>query len=903
MGWTDLWLRVRALLSRRRAEQEMDEELAFHLEMERSRKGLTEPQARAAFGGVEQVREQCREVRGLLLLENLGRDLRYGLRMLRKSPAFTAVAVLSLAIGIGANTAVFTLVDAVLLRRLPVKNPEQLVVFQWGAKKGYSTLNSSYSSSGSNAQEWTENVFSWRIFQEMRNRRPHFESVFGFSQMPQLNVAANGQAIVTGGLAVTGNYFQGLGVRMAAGRPILSDDDRANGGLAAVISYGLWERSFGLDPAVVGKSISIDSQLCTIVGVTPRDFVGVSMGGFWRAPRIDVTLPIVAREQFDTQRHAGQAPWFGDDLYWVQAMGRLTSPAMRSAAAAELAAIVVVNATEVTRREMAINPPHLILEDGSQGLSMLRQTYRKPLLVLFVVVGLTLLMACTNLAALLLAHVGARQREITIRLASGANRGRLIRQLLVEAALLSTGGVLVGLAFASWGVRALLALIAVGRTPILMDVPQDLRVLGFTTAVALLTTMFFAVAPAVRATAVDLARGLREDTPASSATRFGAIRVLVSLQIAVAMLLLSGATLFSRTLSNLRSVQLGFNPRQLVVFDIDPASNGYRDERLVQFYPHLVDRLRQVSGVTGVTLAGQRLIDGIFSNGRITVEGASNARCSVFFNWVGPEFFEVHQMAVVAGRGLEKRDMVAAPTRAVVNETAARACFGGAPLGRRYRRGESTAEVVGVVRDAVYDRLRNEPPPTVFFPYPSFSPTSPPMSVVVRSAGSTVQSVSGIRRAMAEIDPNLPLVRLKTMEAQLEDTLAQERLFASLVSIFGAISLTLACVGLYSLVASAVTRRTREIGVRIALGATRSSVLRMLLQQVALAALVGVALGLPAVWTLSHLVENQLFGVKPHDPASLGIAALIVVVAALAAAIRPALKAIRIDPVRALRYE
>ncbi len=899
MGWTDLWLRIRALLSRRRAENELEEELAFHLEMESRRKGLTRPAAMAAFGGVEQVREQCRDVRGLALLENLGRDVRYGFRMLRKSPAFTATAVLSLAIGIGANTAVFTLVDAVLLRLLPVKHPEQLAVLRWGAKKGYSSISLTYASSSGDAHSWRNNVFTWRTFREMRDRHPDFENVFGFSQMPQLNVAVNGQALVTGGLAVTGNYFAGLGIGMAAGRSIVSDNDTASGGLTAVISYGLWERVFGGDPGAIGKSISIDSHLCTIVGVTPKGFAGVSAGGFWRAPT-DVTLPIVAREQLDTQGHTA---WFGEDLYWVQAMGRLRNPSRRAAAASQLTGILVANATEDTRREMAMNPPHVILEDGSQGLSMLRDTYRKPLLVLFAVVALTLLMACTNLAALLLARAATRQREITIRLATGAKRSRLIRQLLVEGALLAIGGALAGLALAAWGVRALLALIAAGPAPILIDIHPDLRIVGFTATVAVLTTLLFSLAPAVRATGVDVARGLKEDTPASSSTRFGAIRVLVALQIAVALLLLSGATLFDRTLSNLRSVHLGFNPHRLIVFDVAPASNGYRGESVAQFYPRLLDRLRQVRGVTGATLVGQRLVDGGSSSGPISVEGSTANRCNVNFNWVGPDFFDVLQMPLVGGRTLETRDMTPAPQVAVVNEAAARKCFGGVALGKRCRRGDSVIEVAGVVKDAIYEQVRRESPPTVFRPYPSFPALGQQMTVVVRSTGNSAEAVSGIRQAVGELDRTLPLMRLKTMEAQVDDTLAQERLFASLVSLFGVITLALAGVGLYGLVASSVTSRTREIGLRMALGARRVSVLRMVLRQVALTAVAGIALGLPATWALSRLIETQLFGVKPHDLAALAIPAAGVVATAIAAALWPALRAIRIDPVRALRYE
>jgi predicted permease len=911
MGWTDLVLRLRALVRYGRAESELDEELRFHMEMEARKQrvnGLVDEEARRSarvrFGGVEQVREECRDVRGLTLIENLARDVRYGARMLRKTPGFTAIAVLSLAIGIGANTAVFSLVDAVMLRMLPVRNPEQLVVVKWGAHADLS-LNSTWAEGGDDGHGgWTNNVFSWAVFSELRARSRTVTDVIGFSPLGPVSVVANGQALPAGAMVISGNYFPALGVETVIGRPIADDDDAAGGLPSAVITYRLWDRVFGRDPSAIGKTLYINRQPCTIVGVTPKNFFGVSAGGFIGTPQVDIMLPIRFRDRMQV---VGQKPlaWFVDEMCWIQVMGRL-KPGRDAAAKSELAAMVKANLPDKARSQLGSETPRVYLDPGGQGLDSLRLACKEPLLILMAVVGLTLLMACTNLAGLLMARATARQREIMLRLAVGASRGRLVRQLLVEGAVLSAAGAIAALAVAWWGVRALLAMAASRSAPI-PPVTPDARVFVFTAAVSLAATFLFALAPALRATHVDVAAGLKQDT--GPALRFGSGSILVALQVAVALVLLVGATLFTRSLVNLQSLPLGFNPHKLVLFDIAPGENGYDETRGNQLYERVRERLNQSPGVIGATLSANRLISGWVSNGPILPDGAPDRKnVQAYWNLVGPDFFEVMKIPVVAGRGIEPRDMGATPRIAVMNESLARQCFGGElPVGRRFRwswKKDWDVEVIGVVKDAKFDRLRGDAPPTFYLPYTQ-APFGfqPQMSFEVRMAGDTADAAAAIRRAVAGIDRTLPVMNVNTQEMQIDDSLAQEHAFATLVSLFSAITLALACVGLYGAVAYTVTRRTRELGVRMALGANRIAVLRMLLGQVALTVAAGLALGLPATWMLTRIVESQLYGIKPHDPASITLACAGVAGVAMIAAFLPARRAMRIDPVRALRYE
>jgi len=446
MGIADLLLRTRALLGRKRVEGELNDELNFHLEMEARKnraRGMPGEQAKrralVQFGGVAQVQEECRERRGVMALENLARDIRYGARLLRKSPLFTGIAVFSLAIGIGANTAVFSLVDTVLLRMLPVRNPEELVLARWGTHQDLE-LNAAYSTGRNDGHGVnTRNVFSWSMLSAMRSESRTLDAVIGFSPLGTVNVASGAQALTTGAILASGNYFQGLGVGVVVGRALSDDDDTANGLPAAVISYRLFERMFSADPAAIGKTLYVNGQPCTMIGVTPKEFFGVSAGGFIGASEIDITLPIFYRKRLP---NLGRAPvdWFGADFLWIQMMGRMHPGISEAAIRDELTAVLVANLPETARRALGTETPRVVIDPGGQGVDSLKRAYQQPLVILMAVVGLTLLMACANLAGLLLARATTRQREILLRMAVGASRARLVRQLIVEGAILSAIG-------------------------------------------------------------------------------------------------------------------------------------------------------------------------------------------------------------------------------------------------------------------------------------------------------------------------------------------------------------------------------------------------------------------------------------------------------------------------------
>jgi predicted permease len=902
MGWTDLWLRLRALASRRRAERDLDEELSFHLEMEARKASLageSEEQARRRarvnFGGAAQVREQCRDVRGLGLLESVARDLRYGFRGLLRTPAFTAVAVLSLAFGIGATTAIFSVADAALWRMLPVRNPRELALAKCGLKDG-SNLSTTMSRSDG---DFT-NVFSWRAFLDIRSKSRKLSEAVGFNSLGVANAVANGEARLAGTLLVSGNYFASLGVAPLLGRPIVADDDTAGGAPAAVISYQFWERAFGRNPSVIGKTLYVNRSPCVVVGVTPREFIGTSFGGLSLSD--DITLPLGAIKAMNMR---GRNRWFEPDVLWIQVLGRLKDPADRAAAGAELSAIVDADLPPAPKGSRGT---HVIVEPGSKGTPYLREALHDPLLILFAVTGLTLLMACLNLAGMLLARAAARRREFCLRLALGAGRLRVMRQLLCEGALLALAGALAGLLLAWWGSQALLTAMASGSRQMLLTVRPDARVLGFTLAVTILSTLLFALVPALRATRVDLAQGMKEGAPSSrSGGRFGLTRALVAVQIAAALLLVSGAALFTRSLDKLRALPLGFDQRNVILFGVSPALNGYDEARGNELFARLRERLAAVPGVAGVSLSTASLISGSFGIGSFRIEGETTEHYSDI-NCVGPDFLETMRIPIAMGRGIEPRDLTSPQRVAVISETTARKYFGaGSPVGKRFHwmnKRDWDYQVIGVARDAKYSRLRGEFPVTVYLPYTQ-NPGGRPgqMLFAVRTAISPGAVAPAIRAVVREFDRMLPVVGLKTLEEQIDESLLQERLSAFLVSLFGVVTTALACIGLYGLVSYSVTSRTREIGLRMALGASRAGVLRMILKQVAVVTVVGLAMGIPAAFAVKRFIRSLLFGVEPADPASLAFACVAILAAALFAAYIPARRAMRVDPMQALRHE
>jgi predicted permease len=844
-------------------------------------------------------------------------DLRYGIRMMLKSRAVTAVAVLSLALGIGANTALFSLVDAVLLKTLPVKEPEQLVLFRW--LSGPELMSHMVSGEiddvpGTGLQ--TGVSFSYQTFEQFRARNQTLSHIFGFAPLEQLSVSINGRAEIASGQVVSGGYYAGLGVQPRLGRTITESDDRPSATPVAVISHRYWERRFGYDPGVIGKTVNINNSVFTIIGVAPPEFHGALQVG----DDPDLSIPLTMEPLV---RAGGRSYARVDDplAWWVHIMGRPKPGVSAAQVGASLEGVLqgtvsdawqAAAAREGNNNE-ARKPPSLRVTPGSQGLTDLRRDYVQPLRILMVVVGLVLLIACANVANLLLARAASRQKELAVRLALGAGRRRLVRQLLTESVLLALTGGALGVLFAQWGKDALLVLRPGGGKSLELDLSLDLRVLGFTLLVSLLTGILFGLAPAWRATRVDLNQSLKETGRTGSGVSRSLLgKSLVIAQVAISLVLLVGSGLFVLTLRNLQNVNAGFNRENLLFFRVDPRLNGYDGARTNALYQQMVERIEAIPGVRAVSHSETSLLGGGGWATIITVQGRreSNPADGFYLRW---NFFKTMEMPILRGRSLTPQDDANAPRVAVVNETLARRVFPNEdPLGKRFVIGrlESDAvpspdrliEIVGIVRDAKYRDLRQETPPAIFLLAIQNSAVRR-MTFEVRTTGQPTAMISAIRETVRQLDPNLPLFEFTTQNAQAETTLAQERLFARLTTFFGLLALLLAGIGLYGVMAYSVEQRKREIAIRMALGAQKHEVLKLIVRQGMWLVILGAGAGSIVALNLTHLVASQLFGVKATDPLTfLGVALLLVGVA-LAACWIPARRATQTDPIEALRCE
>jgi predicted permease len=726
---------------------------------------------------------------------------------------------------------------------------------------------------------------------------------------------------------VAGTFFSTLGVQPTLGRALTEDDDRIGASPAAVIGYGYWQRRFGRDTTIVGRKITVNSVSVTIVGVSPPEFYGVQPGR-----PVDVWLPIHTQPQVEPRwlswenTPTGPQP-IGSKFavrsdWWVLIMGRLKPGVIEKQAKAGGDVIFQQSmAADLRPTTKAETIPHLGLESGSKGLRYLRGEFSQPLFILMGVVGLVLLIACANVANLLLARGTSRQKEIAVRLAVGAGRSRLIRQLLTESVLLAGLGGVVGLMLAFWGTDLLVAFMGSGREPITLNVAPDPRVLGFTGAVVVLTGILCGLSPALRSTRMDLTPALKESartlqgvTDGKHALRFGLGKMLVVTQVSLSVLLLAGAVLFVRTLTNLENVNAGFNQRNLLLFGIDPTQDGYKGQRLAAFYQELARRVGALPGVRSVSMSTIRLIGGGVSirglriSGQTPKPGESGKQLETHVNQVGPKFFETMGIPVVLGRAVGEGDTAAAPKVAVVNQKLVHEFLGGEnPIGRRFGFGDpKTAtdyEIVGAVGDAKYSDLRREVPATVYLPYQQDLERLGPLNFEVRTAGNPRELLGVVRRTAQAMDQNLALYRVKTQVEQIDESLFQERLFARLTGFFSTLAALLACVGIYGVMAFAVTRRTREIGIRVALGASRGEIVGMVLREsltlVGIGTVIGIALALGA----SRLISSLLYGLKPTDPVTIAMAALLMLAAAAFAAYVPTRRAAKVDPMVALRYE
>ncbi len=864
-------------------------------------------------------------------MQTLWQDLRFGARMLMKQKSITAIAVLSLALGIGANTALFSILDAMLLKMLPVKEPERLVLFRSVAPREFSVGSYSGNSDTDPATgQRRMTSFPFQSYQRMRELDSPLSDVFAFGDLG-LNVSADGQADVASGQAVTGNYYAGLGVQAMLGRVLTDDDDKASASPVAVISHRYWQKRFGGNEAVIGKQINLNNVGFTIIGVTPPGFDGTMEVGSTQ----DVTIPLAWEPQLyvDPQR----SNMSGAGVWWLRLMGRL-----KSGATAEQARVQLENAFHqsvvehrVARQAQAqadgrnaintLDPkfyPRLFLDPGGQGEMNTRQYYAPSLYLLLGVVGLVLLIACANVANLLLSRSAGRQKEIGLRLALGASRWRLIRQLLTESVLLSAIGGALGVLFALWIKDGLLAVNDWG--PKSLEPKLDWRVLGFTMALSLLTGIVFGLAPAWRATKVDLTPALKDSGRGSSAVSRSLLsRGLVVVQVALSLLLLVGAGLFVRTLLNLQRVEPGFNAQNLLLFDIRPGLIGFKDEKLTQLYERATERLEAVPGIKAVTFSRMALLArgsssrGVFlrdalnavpdSEGRIKESGEG------YIHQVRENFLEAMQIPLLAGRNLSPRDDASSPRVVVVNQTFANKYFPNeSPIGKRFAfdpKKPDEIEIVGLVKDAKYAKQRDDVPPTVYASWRQELRSMSGATIEVRTAGDPNNSIAAVRQVMREVEEKLPLVNVRTQVEQAETTLRMERLFAKLMTLFGLLAQQLASIGLFGVMAYAVSQRTHEIGIRMALGAERNDVLKMIMRQGMTLALLGVVLGLIGSYVLTKYLESwmnlssMMFGVKLNDPLTYGVIAVGLTLVALLACFIPAWRATKVDPMIALRCE
>ena len=822
-------------------------------------------------------------------------DLRYAFRLLLQHKIVTVVAVLSLALGLGANTALFSLIDAMLLRSLPVPNPEQLVVFNWSAPQsamrdfpGGMTFDGSRTDPSTGLTTWTS--FPYRAYERFAADNDTLTDVFAFARIYRTNVVADDGARIADGQLVSGNYFAALGVSMAAGRPIVATDDTAAAEPVAVLGFSYWRQRFNSDPGVIGRTLKINDVFVTVVGIAPPEFSGTLQ--VEDSP--DVYLPLAKEPEiiinpFGTSALQTPAWW------WVQIMGRLRPGVSLEQVSAQFAAPFQQSVEEVRGERGAGFAPILGASSGSHGLNSSRERYAPAIAILIGLMALVLFVACANAASLLVARSATRQREIATRRSVGATDGRLVRQLLTESVLLALLSGALGALLATWGKDLLLRWGPWSVEPEQIVTHVDWRVLGFAFVVSLGTGVLFGVIPALRAVRSGNEAALMRTGTGGSAQPSRAGRMLLVGQVAVSLVLLVGAGLFVQTVWNLKRVDLGFDPSNLLLFRVDPALNRYEPARFVDAVERMIERFEQLEGVRAVTIAERSLVaaGGNFNPGNDT-DPAAAMPGGVRWN-----FFDTVGVAVVAGRGFGPQDGPTSARVAVVNETFARRYFAdtGAVGKQVWGRG-----IIGVVKDTKIRLLRGEIPPAVFTTY-----TQGPaglMTFQLRFDGNQERLIPAIREIARQVDPDLAVYDFTTLEALIDRTqLAQERLFAAFASAFGAVALFLVCVGLYGVVSYNVARRTHEIGIRMAVGARAADVRAMVMRETVVVLVAGVVVGLIGAFLATRQLASMLFGLAPADPPTLGAAVAVLSAVAGAAGYLPAQRAARIDPLAALRHE
>ena len=833
-------------------------------------------------------------------MPHVWQDLRFAVRGFRKSPVFTAVAVFSLALGIGANTAIFTLIDQLILSRLPVHDPDRLVLLI-GEGRHY-------------GNDMGRNPMSFPMFQDIRDSNQVFSGVMCRYRVSP-SVAVAGETELVGGELVSGGYFPVLDVRPALGRLFTLDDDVPLGAHPyAVLSYAWWQSKFGGSPGVIGQTIRVNGYPITIIGVARQGFDGMEPG---LPASIFVALNVAPAVR----------PGFMDMLNrrhrWVNVYGRLKpgvsieqaraglQPLFHQILESEVTESAFRNATAFDKDQFL--KMRLNVLPGSQGNSTLRNQYERPLWVVMGVVALVLLIACANLASLLTARAASRRKEIAIRLSVGCSRARMVQQLLVESLILSGVGAVAGIGLAVLMLNGLVTFLPASITGYAISASPDLSVLGFTLGLCLVTGLGFGLVPALQSTKTDLAPTLKDQAGniSGDGAQFSFRKATVAVQVALCLLLLIGASLFLRSLSNLRSIDPGFRITNLLQFSVAPRSAGYDVNRTVAFYESLEGRLEKLPGIHSAAYASMAVLTATGYDRAITVEGYRSARGELMkphFDSVSPGYFETMGMRVLAGRKFTSRDARTAPRVAMVNASFIRKYFeNGLALGRHIGIGSDPGtptdiEIVGVVNDSRYDSLRSEIVPEVYLCTLQQPPPNAQF-IYVRTEGNPDGVLREIRSAVQELGPGLPLFNVKTIERQVDESLVTERMIAALSIVFGMLATILAVVGLYGVTAYAVTRRSREIGIRMALGAQRGNVIGLVMREVVVFVIAGALIGLPCAVALSRMVRAQLYGVEPTDLLSMSLATVLLLGVALAAAYVPARRAAKHDPVHVLRVE
>jgi predicted permease len=908
MQWShQVWMRFQTFFRRHRFTEQLSDEVRFHLEeqiAENIAAGMSPEDARYAamrlFGNSTWLKEETRATWGWLWVDEVSQDLRYGFRALRRSPLFTTVAVLTLALGIGANTAMFSLLDQVVLRLLPVNHPEQLaIVRETGNHYGNS---------------YGPNTISWPMFEDLRDNNQAFSGMF--CRFPaRVTIGYGDRAAQISAELVSGSYFRVLGVGTALGRTIAPDDDAVpDSQPVVVLSYSFWRNYFDGDRSIVGRTIALNGHAMTVIGVAQPGFDGVELG----APA-KVFVPIMMKTEMTP--HSDGLKDRRRRLSWVTAYGRLKpgvsleqaqlslQPLMHSILEMEVQQPEFTRSSTPEDREPFLRNRVELLPGSENDL---REDMRRPLWLLVALTGAVLLLACANLANLLLARATARERELAVRLAIGAGRARIVRQLLTESLLLSAAGAAVGLALAFLTNRVLLRIYlpADAAAEFVVSPIPDARVLAFVAGVMLLTSLVFGLLPAVRGSRTEITLSLKDRSGAPSAGGISLRRMLVGIQVALSLLLLVGAGLFVRTLRNLDSLGPGFPTDHLLTFRIDPSLNGYSDEQTKSFYQRLDINLQTMPGVDSVGFSAMALLKGYGWQNAILgkdFEGAPMEQQPVLSE-VSPDYFATLGIPILAGRAFTAQD-VGPAKYAVINESFAREYLPGRnPIGQRFGLVDDMEpvspdiEVIGVIPDRKYRDLRETPPAQAYFPYLEgvhfrF------MNIYLRTQVDPRQIEDELQERMRQFDPHVPVVGLETMNEQIGFSLRTERLVASLSGVFGGLATLLAVIGLYGVMAYVVMRRTREIGIRIALGALRSNVIRMVMREAFILIGAGLVAGFSLAMALANLIRSQLYGLNARDPWTFLGAAIVLALAAGSAGFIPALRASRVDPMRALRHE